>query len=446
MNSLGARTAATTAGVIAIFVILTGLALERAFRESVRYAAEDRLMGQIYLLMAEAELNEQGELLMPARSVEPRLAMPGSGVYAAIRGPSGQSLWRSPSAFGITLAYPERLPLGKEHFQALHPQTGPALYMASLRVQWETEDGYLPMTFHAAEDLSHIRAMSGRFRKTLWLWLGAMAVLLTTAQVLALRWGLRPLVRTAGEIEEIERGQRERLSHDYPAELRRLTDNLNALLERERSRLGRYRHALADLAHSLKTPLAVLRASVQGDDPATMSKVIEAQVERMDGLVRYQLQRASASGHSAIAAPVPVASVVQRLKASLDKVYAQRDIVCQVTVPDEAVFHGDEADLMELLGNLLDNAYKWARHTVRIDARGGPGGLVIRIEDDGPGIDAQLAPQLLDRGIRADENTPGHGIGLAMANDIAQSYQGSLEIGAGELAGARITLRLPHRS
>lgn len=445
MRSLGARMAAATAGVVVVFVLLTAVALERAFRESARYAVQDRLIGQIYLLIAEAELDANGELTMPAQPVEPRLAMPGSGVYAAIRGPDGTALWRSPSALGITLAYPERLPPGKVRFQALRPQSGPSLYMASLHIEWETPDGYLPLTFHAAEDRSHLRALVARFRGTLWMWLGAMALLLIGAQLVALRWGLRPLTRAAREIEEVEAGRRNQLSRDYPTEVRRLTSNLNALLESERARLMRYRHALADLAHSLKTPLAVLQASVRGDDPATMSGVIKEQVERMDALIHHQLQRAAASGRSAMSGPLAVTPVAQRLKTSLDKVYADRSVVCQIQIATDTVFSGDEADLMELLGNLMDNSYKWAHRLIRVTAGNTADGLEIRVEDDGPGIDTQIRSRILARGGRADEYVPGHGIGLAVVSEIVQAYRGSMEIARSRLGGARLTLRLPGR-
>jgi two-component system sensor histidine kinase PhoQ len=191
---------------------------------------------------------------------------------------------------------------------------------------------------------------------------------------------------------------------------------------------------MGDLAHSLKTPLAVLRSLPER--PA----LLDEQIERMDHIVQYQLQRAATAGRSALAAPLPVQASVTRLANTLQKVYADRAIVLEQRISTKACFRGDEGDLLELLGNLLDNACKWSRHTVRITAQMQDGRLALLVEDDGPGIAADQVEQVLQRGGRLDEATPGHGIGMAMVRDIVTAYQGELSIERSALGGAAIRI------
>ena len=215
------------------------------------------------------------------------------------------------------------------------------------------------------------------------------AVVLLLLQGTILRWSLTPLRRAARDLEAIQSGVQARLEGGYPGELQGLTDNLNALLESERRQLGRYRDGLADLAHSLKTPLAVLRGALEGGNDEELRGAVKDQTERMNLIVDYQLQRAATSGRTALMAPVPIEPVVRRVLDSLAKVYRDKDVRSEQSVPQDACFHGDEGDLMELLGNLIDNAYKWCRSVVRVNLDVAPAReLVLTVEDDGPGVPA----------------------------------------------------------
>jgi two-component system sensor histidine kinase PhoQ len=253
----------------------------------------------------------------------------------------------------------------------------------------------------------------------------------------------------AADLAEIEAGRRTELIGHYPRELRGLTDNLNALIRHERSHLERYRHTLDDLAHSLKTPLAVLRGTLDsGGSNQEFQHSVQEQVDRMSQIVQYQLQRAATSGRTTLTAPIALLGAVQKITASLDKVYAGKQVTCRLRIDDKAFFHGDEGDLLELLGNLLDNAYKSCRQHVVIS--GQPlvdhrysTGLIIYVEDDGPGIPLDMAQSVLQRGVRMDTATPGQGIGLAVVQDIVRIYKGALEIGSSHLGGARLTVHLP---
>jgi two-component system sensor histidine kinase PhoQ len=212
--------------------------------------------------------------------------------------------------------------------------------------------------------------------------------------------------------------------------------------------VSRYRDTLGNLAHSLKTPLAVMRSSLP---PAPAADVLGGEIDRMSGIIEHQLKRAAASGGALLgAAPVELAPLAADLRAALLKVYAGKDLMIELAVAPAAQFIGDRADLTELLGNLLDNACKWCRGRVRLSAQGDPAAaarekLRLVVEDDGPGISAADRERVLQRGERADEKVPGHGLGLAMVHDTLDLYGGSLMIDASPLGGARFTLRLPGR-
>jgi two-component system sensor histidine kinase PhoQ len=172
---------------------------------------------------------------------------------------------------------------------------------------------------------------------------------------------------------------------------------------------------------------------------------MQEQIAHMDHIVSYQLQRAATAGRLRLTAPVPLRPVIDRLIESLNKVHRDKQVQVVADIEAESCFHGDEGDLMELLGNTLDNAYKWCRQRVRISAGSDGGSLILRIEDDGPGIGASDAELILQRGVRSDERVPGHGIGLATVRDILQAYGGDIVIARNPLGGADIRLRLPRR-
>jgi two-component system sensor histidine kinase PhoQ len=443
MRSLNARVALSAGVVLAVFVALSGFALERAFRDSARSARQDRLLAQVYLLMAAADVDAQGRLSFANGPPEPRLDLPGSGLYATIVDNSGAVVWRSRSALSINLPAVLPLPPGVQRFDA--DQAGSMrLFNQRFGVSWTTGGGRYPFTFSVMEDFAPFEEQLGVYRRSLFSWLGAMAVLLLAVLWLTLRWGLAPLRHVADELGRLEAGRQQQITGDYPSELRGLTDNLNALLSRERAQQQRYRDALADLAHSLKTPLALMRGSLRdgrlADDRV---RTLEEQIERMDGIVGYQLQRASTSGRRLLEAARPLRPVIERLTGALAKVHADKRVQTEISVGEQVRTHVDEGDLTELLGNVLDNAFKWCAGRVRVGAAIEGGALALRIEDDGPGISPAHAQEVLERGVRADQTVPGHGIGLAVVRDIVRAYDGRVEIGRSALGGALVTLVLP---
>ena len=224
--------------------------------------------------------------------------------------------------------------------------------------------------------------------------------------------------------------------------MQRLADNLNAVLSHERKQQQRYRDALADLAHSLKTPLAVVRGTAR-ESFSSGAQAVEEQLEQMDRIVGYHLQRAAASGSGALGTPVVLRAAVERVVAAIKKVYSDKALDVGVDISEDLRFRGDEGDLTEVLGNLVDNACKWCRSTVRISATGGKGLLRLRFEDDGRGINDGDVARVFARGVRADESVPGHGIGLSVVREIVHAYGGKVRIGKSTLGGAMVELQLP---
>ncbi|MDS4022748.1 MAG: ATP-binding protein [Candidatus Competibacter sp.] len=450
MRSLRGRLLIAASVVLVAFLGLTGLTLDRAFRDSALSAVQDRLQAQVYMLLGAADLDAFDRLALPQTLPEARFSTPESGLYADVMDSQGNLVWHSPSLLGLALPFfPAVRNPGDTQFAPLESSDGTPLFMLAFTVSWEIESNqYRIYTFRVAETQWDFRDQLWSFRRGLWGWLLAATGVLLAVQGLILGWSLKPLRRVAAEVTEIEAGQRTQLSGGYPEELQPMTANLNALLGHSRAHLERYRNALGDLAHSLKTPLAVLRGALEnGAPPEELRQTLAEQVERMNRTVDYQLQRAAAAGRIALNAPLPVAPVARKILDSLAKVYASRAPHLSCEVATTTVFYGDEGDLLEILGNLADNACKWCRQRVVVRARpasqGGRTELVVEVEDDGPGIPAEQAPLLLDRGQRADPMVAGHGIGLAVVRDLVEEvYYGRLDIGRGTLGGALVRARL----
>ncbi len=327
---------------------------------------------------------------------------------------------------------------------------GGRVAIESRAIQFEDDPAEpLGLTFSVAVSLPPMRSSCRASGSELIGWfIGLMVVLLVTLAAL-LRWVLAPVRRMEHEIHEVEEGRSDSIGAGYPREIAGVAANLNALLVGERKRVARYRDTLGNLAHSLKTPLAVMRASLPAE---AHGGAVGAEIDRMRGIIEHQLKRAAASGGALLGqAPVDRRAGGRRsCVATLLKVYARKDLAIELVIAAGSQFIGDRGDLTEMLGNLLDNACKWCRSRVRITVASNSYAsprerLHIAVEDDGPGIPEQDRPRVLQRGVRADENVPGHGLGLAMVRDTVDLYGGRLEVDASPLGGARFYLRLPGR-
>ena len=420
------------------FMTGAGLAVQRANAESVRAAYFGRLQSTIYLLLAAAELDAGGALVMPPAFAEPRLSLPGSGLYAGIYNVVRGEQWQSASTLGLQPPFRRSLQAG-QWLNETADGAGRSFLSVSYAVTWKASAREAPLVLTVLEDRAAFDREVSAFTRTLWLWLGGAAVLLLLAQLWLLRWGLAPLRHVASEIRRIEEGGQSRIEGRYPTEISGLTDNLNALILQERVRQTRQRDALSFLAHSLKTPLAVLRSALAEPDhlPATVAQ----QVSRMDDIVQHQLGRAIAGGAARFAPPLLVAPILERIRDALVKVYAEKALDFSVECPPDLAWRIDEGDLFEVLGNLLDNAAKWARSRVGVRVWREAGRLCLRIEDDGPGFSD--TESVLRLHVRGDERVPGHGVGLAVVSDLVVSHQGELKLSRGAMGGGRVDIVLP---
>ena len=440
-GSIRARLMLGATVVLVTFVAGAGWAVQRAHADSVRTARFAQLQSTVYLLLAGAEIDERGALVMPPSFPEPRLSLPGSGLYANVVNAARGEAWRSPSAVGVDGGagppFMRDVKVGEWRVDTVN--AGGREYLAvGYGVNWAGRAKPVPLVLSVLEDKAEFDREVGVFERTLWAWLGGAAAVLLLSQTLLLEWGLAPLRRVAREIRGIERGAQEAIDGSYPAEITALTSNLNTLITQERARQTRYREALSFLAHSLKTPLAVLRTGLA--EPAALPGVVSEQVARMDGIVQHQLARAAAGGSSRFAPYLPLASVARRVRDSLTKVYADKGLVVALDITGDLSWRIDEGDAFEMLGNVMDNAAKWARHRVTVSARREGRKLHLRVDDDGPGFgDTQSILQLH---VRGDEKVSGHGVGLAVVNDLVASHDGELTLARSDMGGARVDIVL----
>lgn len=440
-RSIRARLLGATFLLLLLFFSVLALVLVTAFRQSSEQALNEKLLSEIYGLLAAAEVSAEGQIEFPEQFPQFRFLQADSGLAGEVFGDDAVSLWRSDSMGVVRFLAPAPKVAGEALFDS-PTLNGDTWYRATLSVSWELEGGQLiPLRFSVAESGLGLGAEVREFRNTVLRWLSAAALLLLVTEGLVMRWGLLPLARAAREIDEVKIGRRDNLGPGYPQELKSVTGNLNSLLDQQRQHLGRYRHVLADAAHSIKTPLAALKNGLAGDGENLQ------QVDAIDRIIEYHLKKAATAGPAVLQAPVPVAPLVDQLVSSLKKVYADKNLQFVTNTQPESQFPGDTGDFFELLGNLLDNACKAAHKQVScsIAPRRIAGGdfLEIEVTDDGPGIDGDLKELILQRGMQVDPGKVGQGVGLAVVGDILAFYRGGLEIGESPAGGAVFTARIP---
>jgi len=446
--SLHTRVIAAAAIVMVCFFGITGWTLQSIYYRDIQTALQDRLQSDAYVLIAASELDDNGLLSMSFLLPDTRFFAAHSTVYAQITGNENGQSWQSASLARTSIPFAKNLASAERRWEQLRTGDGQAVYAFSLGVALQGSSAKQNIfTVSVATDLRDFTRRMARFQRNLWIWLGGVTALLLVVQSVILRWGLTPLTRVASELRAIEKGQRTSLGGDYPRELHALTENINTLIRNRHEHIERYRNTLGDLAHSLNTPLAVLRGiSEEQSDLNASAATLREQVENMSSIVSYQLQKAAASGSGALTAPVAIQPIAMKIVNTLNKVYAEKNVQCSVDIDAGAIFHGDAGDLMELLGNLLDNAFKWSTRRVQLHAamstQAENATLNLSIDDDGPGIPADMIDCVMDRGVRADPSTAGHGIGLAVVRDIVKLYNGTLLISRNPAGGTCVAVTL----
>jgi len=421
-------------------MLLTGYTLNKAFYTSAHSALEERLTAQIYLLMANRELSTVGLLAAPRELPISFLNTAHSRLSGFITRSDGEILWKSSGSLDKLVPPPKAITHGKKVFQQFEVD-GNTYISLSIAIIWDTQHQQFPLIYHITDDLSDLNQMLATYQHNLWSNLIIMAITLLITLLIILRWGLKPLRDVENEIKAVEQGHQEHLNKSYPDELTPLTQNINQLIQFERQQQLRYRNALGDLAHSLKTPLAIIKGqNFNSNKPEKYFDSINDAVQRMNSIVEYQLQRATTASPSPHIQYIQLTPIIESMLDSMKKIYHDKPIQFKLNITKGLQFKIDEGDFMEILGNLLDNACKWCNDTVTVMVTSERNSLHISIADNGPGIALDRIDDITGRGVRADQMTPGHGVGLAIVQDIVNVYGGTIQFSAAKIGGLEVNI------
>ncbi|MEL7560973.1 ATP-binding protein [Stutzerimonas chloritidismutans] len=428
-----------------LFMLALLPVLQAAFSLAFERVIEERLAADANTLITASRI-EAGQLLMPERLPDEEFDLPDARLLGYIYDPQGKRLWQSRSAEDESIDYQPRLKGDVTEFLRARDAEGAEYFVYDVELRLNN-DQRKAFSFVTMQPTREYRSLFEEFRQQLYLWLGGGLLVLLALLWLGLTWGFRSLKRLSHELDQVETGRLDRLSDQHPRELLRLTRSLNRLLDGERRQREQYRNSLGDLAHSLKTPLTVLQSvgEVISTQPHNreQSRVMRAQIERMSQQIGYQLQRASLGQSGLVRHRVTLEPVLVRLCSTLDKVYQDKRVQVELHLPAKATLPLEQGALMELLGNLLENAYRLCLHRVSISLLHSGKHLVLSVEDDGPGVPVDQRARILRRGERLDAQHPGQGIGLAVVKDIIDSYGGELRLDDSDLGGAAFRLHLP---
>ena len=438
MKSISSRMLVGSSLFIVVFIILLASSISYSVYSRAETARYDALKGVVYGILGATDIDANARLTVSKASLpDDSLNQYNADLYAEIVSNDRSTLWHSNSA--VTPLPPTVVrPINDWMFEKVVNEEGIELLRVQYVIAWQLDNGEeLPFIVNVAENTENLTRQLKRFNTVLWIALIAVALVLPVFLWAMLRVSLKPLRDIGAEIDEIEAGQRDKLSESVPKELKPLTTGLNALLGAERERHAQYKHLLDDLSHNLKTPISVLQN--MGEKATVNGPGILQQTQLMkDSLSRYA-QRATMKSPRYLSPSINVKPVIGRIVQTLHKLYDDPPINFALTIDETFSVRIDESDLMEVIGNLLENACKYGAHHVSIMQPAQQHVLVI--EDDGPGWPAGELSQYTQRGIRADTHTQGQGIGLAASDQILRAYGGSLELSRAEGGGARLTLR-----
>ena len=445
--SLQSRLLLVTVLVLAIGLGAVGWMLDRSHKAAVRTGAEQQLRNIAYGVLG--AIDEQGgNIVVSTVQLAPGLVKADGGLYAFVDVVGRGVVWRSPSAVVRGFAFPKntlpRRPAPGEHVFAREKSAG--RFAFAYTVIWEPSNTRATIWLFA--DSAPYRQQIAGFRRNAAIGLIGAMLAFVVIQFAAVRWGFAPLRRMVARIRAMEAGDRADIGDDYPVELEGLARNMNRFVAHERESRERYRRAMDDLAHSLKTPLAVLRNTVR-DLQQDAAAVVGEQLARMETTVAHQLARAVAARPMLPAAPLAVLPLAARIIRALQSAYEEKGVV--VDAPwqrgedsqDQCAVRVDESDAMDMLGNLLENAFKYSRSQVRVSLEETPENVALVIEDDGDGIPPAKRQAVLQRGARAQEDIAGQGIGLAVVVELAATHGGRLALGQSDLGGLAARLELP---
>lgn len=459
--SLGRRLLLTASVFITLALVIAAIVIGFVLHRFIMGQIDQRLDTQITFLTSMLRTNGNGRLGLAGSADGPPFDRPNHGWYWQVSGPSNVLRSRALGAAsldvsGLPMQPPPPPPpiaprdpppwaVGPPPLPADGP--GPDDMPLHFRIQPVVIDG-VPAEIVATAPRAAVMAPLRDAMITLGLSLLALGVALLLAIVLQVRLGLRPLEHLRRAVVDVRAGRRERMPPEQPAEIRPLVSELNGLLEQNAANLERARGHVANLAHGLKTPLATLSLALSARNSGSREladsvDVIDL-VDVMERRIRHHLGRARAAALGGPArAQTPVVPHLDALGVVLRKIYADRAIALALDVPANLAVACEQQDFDEIAGNLLENAFKWARHTVEVRGRAKDREVLLVIDDDGPGLTSEQIPQVLQPGQRLDENAPGFGFGLSITRELVELYGGMLSLGRAPAGGLRVLLRLP---
>jgi signal transduction histidine kinase len=455
-QSLRIRLLVGTLFWIAGTILVAGWGLGTLFRQHVEAQFHAELRTHLDQLTAQLSLDARGRAQLAMPLSDPRFGRPYSGYYWQVDaiGPTGASIapaqLRSRSLWDVTLAVPEdALIEGDMHVHQIAGPQGKRLSVVERSVRIDDGPDGTPHTLRllAAADAALMADPVSRFNGALWLALGVLGAGLVLAAVVQVSVGLFPLRAMRKALTRVRAGETQRLEGDFPIEVMPLVAEFNTVLVQNADVVERARTHAGNLAHALKTPLSVLANAAQAKEPQgpELARLVLEQIGVARRQVDYHLARAQAAATTRVpGAKTVLLPVVEGLVRVMQRIHAQHELVITVQPwPAALAFRGEAQDLQEMLGNLLDNACKWAAHRVEIHAQTDGATVTIALDDDGPGLDAQQREVVLRRGVRADEQVPGSGLGLAIVDDLARLYGGRVTLLDSPLGGLRAALTLP---
>ncbi|HEX5783996.1 MAG TPA: HAMP domain-containing sensor histidine kinase [Burkholderiaceae bacterium] len=458
-QSLQARVLAATLGGMLLALALAGGALHHLFRQHVEQQFVADLSIQLHQVLARLEDTPTGTpTVNPALLSDPRWTQPYGGLYWQLQRPDGAVVQRSRSLWDQTLDLPhDTVPNGEVHRHLLRgPDGQPLLALEQTISRSDTDAEGQRWTLAVAASTARQDEAVEAFSGVLFTSLSLLALLLSTAVLAQLWFGLAPLRALERALQRVNAGSASRLEGQWPTEVQPLADGFNQALTHLDHNLQTARTQAGNLAHALKTPLAVLRQAADHAPPDELPQQVHEQVDKAQRQVDWHLRRARSAalaGMSGPASATAVEPVLQGLLRVMGKVHAARALHLGLTVKPGPERPGtaplavavDEQDLHEMLGNLLDNACQWARTRVEVTLSCTNDEVRMSICDDGPGIGDTPPEQLLQRGMRLDESTPGSGLGLSIVHELATLYQGQLRLSPvpAPAQGLCVVLELP---